>query len=97
MDRFVGRRMEVLVEESLDASGDDADAATDVLGLYLGRLFCHAPEVDGAAVIRASAPGGEARGVSGQTAAVLKAGDLAPCRVLRRAGFDLEVEVDGLP
>jgi ribosomal protein S12 methylthiotransferase len=102
MDRFVGRRMEVLVEESLDApAGPEAVADPETGGpsgsknppelstgdaslLYLGRLFCQAPEVDGAAVIHIE-PG-----------TVLKAGDLVPCRVLRRAGFDLEVETDGL-
>jgi ribosomal protein S12 methylthiotransferase len=110
MERFVGRRLNVLVEESLDPPGETENGAscsgidlpgvnlsgvnlpgaeTFGTGLYLGRLFCQAPEVDGAAVIRrASVPG--VRG------AVLKAGDLVPCRVLRRTGFDLEVEPDGV-
>ncbi|MDR0402401.1 MAG: 30S ribosomal protein S12 methylthiotransferase RimO [Treponema sp.] len=86
MERFVGRRMEVLVEECLDPPAkdpSDPSGASSVSGLYLGRLFCQAPEVDGAAVIHSGA-------------AVLEAGDLVPCRTLRRAGFDLEVEPDGL-
>jgi ribosomal protein S12 methylthiotransferase len=103
MDRFVGRRVKVLVEESLDGPEDDASVKGNVPSrdkappgngaagpsgippesFYLGRLFCQAPEVDGAAVIR---------GVSG----ALRPGDFVPCRVLRRAGFDLEVEPDGL-
>ncbi|MDR0585696.1 MAG: 30S ribosomal protein S12 methylthiotransferase RimO [Treponema sp.] len=85
MDRFVGRRMEVLVEEKLDAS------------FYLGRLFCQAPEVDGAAVIHAGTASGVSRTVRKTPfKTVLNAGGLVPCRVLRRAGFDLEVEPDGL-
>jgi ribosomal protein S12 methylthiotransferase len=121
MDRFVGRRMEVLVEESLDVPAIPENAAKpeargpagsrntaefsgdfSASGLYLGRLFCQAPEVDGMALIRrASAPNraAEARKASGQTASNAvwpDAGDLVPCRVLRRIGFDLEVELDGL-
>lgn len=67
MDRFVGREFDVLVEEAVDEED----------GLYLGRLFCQAPEVDGAAVINSDrnlAPGAFVRG-----------------RVTGRAGFDLEV------
>jgi ribosomal protein S12 methylthiotransferase len=87
MDRFVGRRMEVLVEEKIDGS------------FCLGRLFCQAPEVDGAAIIHTGTASGVSpavRKTAFKTAPVLNAGDLVPCRVLRRAGFDLEVEPDGL-
>jgi ribosomal protein S12 methylthiotransferase len=42
MDRFTGRRMDVLIEEN--AGG----------GHWLGRLYCQAPEVDGCAVIQAA-------------------------------------------
>ena len=69
MDRFIGRTEYVLVEERID--GEE--------GLYLGRLPCQAPEVDGAAVISADAalePGAFVRGV-----------------ILARAGLDLEVRV----
>jgi ribosomal protein S12 methylthiotransferase len=72
MDRFVGRELEALVEEALP----DPEAGPGEGTLYLGRLFCHAPEVDGAAVI---------------TAAALEPGDLVRGRVFARAGFDLEV------
>jgi ribosomal protein S12 methylthiotransferase len=101
MDRFVGRRLNVLVEESFDAPPESENSANPSgafgPGLYLGRLFCQAPEVDGAAVIRrAPVSGKAARGAAFKADAVLKAGDLVPCRVLRRAGFDLEVEVDGV-
>jgi ribosomal protein S12 methylthiotransferase len=69
MDRFVGRTMDVLIEEAVDEED----------GLYLGRLYCQAPEVDGAAVITAMqkmVPGTFYRG-----------------KVTGRAGFDLEVQI----
>jgi len=47
--------------------------------LYLGRLPCQAPEIDGAAVIFSSRP--------------LELGAMVPCRVTARAGFDLSVRV----
>jgi ribosomal protein S12 methylthiotransferase len=67
MERFIGRTEYVLVEERID--GEE--------GLYLGRLPCQAPEVDGAAVIRsddALEPGAFVRG-----------------KIFARAGLDLEV------
>jgi ribosomal protein S12 methylthiotransferase len=70
MDRFVGRDMEALIEEAVE------EAAPEEEGLYLGRLYCQAPEVDGAAVIRSEKP--------------LVPGALLPGRVFARAGFDLE-------
>jgi ribosomal protein S12 methylthiotransferase len=69
MNRFVGREMDVLIEEAVGE-------------FWLGRLFCHAPEVDGTAVVRVNpaipppAPG-----------------DLLRGRVISRAGFDLEVHI----
>jgi ribosomal protein S12 methylthiotransferase len=72
MDRFVGLSFETLVEEKIE--GED--------GLYLGRLPCQAPEVDGSAVITG---GGE-----------LVPGALIRGRVFARAGFDLEVRAKGI-
>jgi ribosomal protein S12 methylthiotransferase len=69
MERFVGREMDALVEEELDP----------VEGLYLGRLYCQAPEVDGAAVISAKGP--------------LEPGALVRGRITGRAGFDLAVSI----
>jgi ribosomal protein S12 methylthiotransferase len=69
MDRFVGRDFTVLVEEAVDKEN----------GLYLGRLPCQAPEVDGAAVISADTE--------------LRPGDFVRGRVFARSGFDLEVSV----
>jgi len=40
LDRFVGKRLEVLVEERVEGEG-----------LSLGRAYLHAPEVDGLMVI----------------------------------------------
>jgi ribosomal protein S12 methylthiotransferase len=78
MDRFVGQNLCVLLEEQFSGSGgteaDDNDG-----DLWLGRLYCHAPEVDGAAVVTATAGMKQ------------KAGDIVPCRVVARRGFDLEV------
>jgi len=86
MDRFIGRTFDVFVEEKFESLGgpfpaDAAPSASNDPGektLYLGRLPCQAPEVDGAAVINSYKP--------------LEPGSLVPCRVIARAGFDLEVE-----
>jgi len=73
MDRFAGLTLDVLTEERIDsAAGDET--------LWLGRLYCHAPDIDGAAVIT----GGE-NGENPQT------GNFAKCKVIARRGFDLEV------
>ena len=69
MSRFTGRLMTALVEERVD--GED--------GLYIGRLFCHAPEVDGALVIESAAP--------------LSPGTFARGVVTGQAGFDLKLRV----
>jgi hypothetical protein len=72
MDRFIGRSLDVLLEEELSGAGESDN-------LWLGRLCCHAPEVDGAAVIVGAKQGQAA------------AGNMVPCRVIARRGFDLEV------
>jgi ribosomal protein S12 methylthiotransferase len=71
MDRFIGQNLNVLLEEQIN--GDNANE-----NLWLGRLYCHAPEVDGAAVVT----GGDTES---------KAGEVVPCTVVGRRGFDLEV------
>ncbi|MDR0878194.1 MAG: 30S ribosomal protein S12 methylthiotransferase RimO [Treponema sp.] len=71
MDRFVGREFDVLVEEAVDEED----------GLYLGRLYCQAPEVDGAAVITAA------------QSSKITPGVFVRGKVTGRAGFDLEVRV----
>jgi ribosomal protein S12 methylthiotransferase len=69
MDRFTGKTYEALVEEKIE--GEE--------GLYLGRLCCQAPEVDGAAVIHSD----EGR--------PLEPGTFVKCKVFARTGFDLQV------
>ena len=68
MDRFTGQKLDVLIEEQID-------------NFWLGRLYCHAPEIDGAAVVNA-----------GDTQPEFQAGSLVRCKVIARRGFDLEVQ-----
>ncbi|MDR0383337.1 MAG: 30S ribosomal protein S12 methylthiotransferase RimO [Spirochaetaceae bacterium] len=71
MDRFIGQSLTALVEGPV--AGEN--------GLYLARLFCHAPEIDGAAVIESSAN--------------LPAGSFVRCKVTGRSGFDLLLQPAG--
>jgi len=80
MNRFVGQNFDVLLEEQFAGGTEDIEGEN----LWLGRLYCHAPEVDGAAVIVGATGGAE-----------LKAGAILPCRVIARRGFDLEVRLEG--
>jgi ribosomal protein S12 methylthiotransferase len=68
MRRFTGHLMTALVEERVDE------------GLYLGRLFCHAPEVDGALVI--------------EGAGTLQPGTFVRGLVTGQAGFDLRLRLN---
>jgi len=74
MDRFIGRNFNVLVEERFEPLNPSADEAS----LYLGRLPCQAPEVDGSTVIL--------------TSRSLVKGTIIPCRITARAGIDLEAQ-----
>ena len=79
MSRFVGRTMDLLVEEKID----NAESS-----LWLGRVFCQAPEVDGATVIHAlAAEPGTVRPDP------VKPGDMIRGTIVARKGFDLEVRV----
>nr|WP_174269892.1 30S ribosomal protein S12 methylthiotransferase RimO [Treponema primitia] len=78
MDRFVGRTLDVLVEEAVDEA-EAGESGPGEEGLYLGRLYCQAPEIDGSAVIRSEIP--------------LIPGAFVRGRVFARAGVDLEVTV----
>jgi len=71
INRFIGRKLDVLLEEYFP--GDEA-----VGDFWLGRLYCHAPDVDGSAVL------------TGKNSN-LKTGCLYPCRIIARRGIDLEV------
>ena len=78
MDRFVGQKLEVLIEEQVDSDvGEDS-------GIWLGRLYCQAPDIDGTAVIMNS---------GGTENKSLQTGVPAPCKVIARRGFDLEVRI----
>ncbi|MCL1958275.1 MAG: radical SAM protein, partial [Spirochaetes bacterium] len=76
MDRFVNQDLDVLAEEQIAANEADADET-----LWLGRLYCQAPDIDGAAVIVKS----KASGMNPQL------GNFTKCKVIARRGFDLEV------
>ena len=69
MERFTGQKLTVLIEEQID-------------DFWLGRLYCQAPDIDGAAVISGSMEQPE-----------LQSGMFVPCKVIARRGFDLEVSV----
>jgi ribosomal protein S12 methylthiotransferase len=83
MDRFVGRSLEALVEEAVDLPSLDLrsmdSASCNQERIYLGRLYCQAPEVDGSLVLR-----------SGKS---LTPGTFVQGRILARKGFDLEMDV----
>ena len=68
MDRFTSQTLDVLIEEQIDE-------------FWLGRLYCQAPDIDGAAVI------------SGSEEKNPKAGSFAKCKIAARRGFDLEVRI----
>ena len=80
MDRFANLTLDVLIEEQFAAEDTDAASAEN---LWLGRLYCQAPDIDGAAVIVS----GEENGKK------LQIGIFAECKVTARRGFDLEVRV----
>jgi len=80
MDRFVNQNLDVLVEEEIAASETDSQENET---LWLGRLYCQAPDIDGAAVIVKSEAGEKNPQV----------GDFMKCKVAARRGFDLEVNV----
>jgi len=77
MERFVGRRLDVLLEEESGVVNGEGEP------LWLGRLFCHAPEVDGVAIVPVPAGGAQ------------KAGDMLPCEVVGQEAFDLVVRLTG--
>ena len=80
MERFISQTLEVLIEEKIDSAAEDGE------NFWLGRLYCQAPDVDGAAVIVGSdidSAGGES----------LRVGNFVRCKVIARRGFDLEVRL----
>ncbi|MCL2382310.1 MAG: 30S ribosomal protein S12 methylthiotransferase RimO [Treponema sp.] len=79
MERFIGRTFDVLVEEQFKPTADGPSTGEEEL--YLGRLPCQAPEIDGSAVIVSPRP--------------LESGALVSCRVFARAGIDLQARPEG--
>jgi ribosomal protein S12 methylthiotransferase len=86
MDRFVGKTLDVLIEEQFENPAAGDGAFDDGESLWLGRLYCQAPEVDGAAVIVCAEP--ELRG---KTGAKPRPGAWASGKITARRGFDLEL------
>jgi ribosomal protein S12 methylthiotransferase len=76
MDRFVDRALEALVEEAVDRGHTQS---RDQEQIYLGRVYCQAPEVDGTAILRSNKP--------------LVPGTFVTGRIVARTGFDLEMSV----
>jgi ribosomal protein S12 methylthiotransferase len=68
MERFIGKTLPALVEESIEDGEDDT--------FYLCRLYCQAPEVDGALVVSSDRP--------------LTFGSPLEVKVLALNGIDLE-------
>jgi len=74
MERFTGQTLEVLVEEQIDSPAAEEN-------FWLGRLYCQAPDIDGAAVITGAAE------INPQL------GNIIPCKIIARRGFDLEARL----
>ena len=91
MDRFTGKIFKVLIEEKIDpppdAKHEDScpDAAAETL--WLGRLYCQAPDIDGAAVVHGGRPAENSEEKNPQP------GVFADCKVSARRGFDLEARL----
>jgi ribosomal protein S12 methylthiotransferase len=77
MKRFIGHTLDALIEEPFTHNSGAASAGSGEI-MWLGRLYCQAPEVDGIALVS----GGANR----------TPGELVPCTVITRRGFDLEVK-----
>jgi ribosomal protein S12 methylthiotransferase len=84
MDRFVGQTLEVLVEERING-GEDGE------NFWLGRHYCQAPDIDGAAVITVTTEDGDTNADIGQRNPQI--GKFIPCKVIARRGIDLEMGV----
>ena len=93
MDRFAGRTFDVLVEEKFEPK-NSGEGAEEESAIYLGRLPCQAPEVDGASVIIPVITPLSTPAITGVSAGTkpLELGALVPCRVIARRGIDLEVQ-----
>ena len=75
--KYTEKHPQISQSQALQPIEDNSEETEKEAFLYLGRLPCQAPEVDGAAVIFSYKP--------------LQLGQMISCRVVARAGFDLEV------
>jgi ribosomal protein S12 methylthiotransferase len=90
MERFAGKKLEVLIEDQIDSAFPEQSTHSERCNLspksdetiWLGRLYCQAPEVDGATLVVNSKPDKN-----------LQTGELVPCKVIARRGFDLLAQV----
>jgi ribosomal protein S12 methylthiotransferase len=80
MDRFINQNLEILIEEQFDSTNADNNE-----NFVLGRLYCQAPEIDGATVI--SETGFKDSRIK------MKPGNLVMCKIISRRGFDLEARL----
>ncbi|MDR0320835.1 MAG: 30S ribosomal protein S12 methylthiotransferase RimO [Treponema sp.] len=78
MEYFVGQTLDILIEERITGGGEDGE------NFLLGRLYCHAPEIDGTAVIAGSAEEKNPQ-----------LGEFVKCKVIAGRGIDLEVRLVG--
>ncbi|MDR0444009.1 MAG: 30S ribosomal protein S12 methylthiotransferase RimO [Treponema sp.] len=86
MDRFAGQTVDVLIEEKFGSNADNAISSDSTLSenneiYWLGRLYCQAPDIDGAAVIVSN----DAENAN------LTPGTFVSCKVIARRGIDLLV------
>jgi ribosomal protein S12 methylthiotransferase len=82
MDRFIDCNLEVLIEEQFDSANVNNDER-----FILGRLYCQAPEIDSATVITCNETDLKNSRINEKT------GNLVPCKVISRRGFDLEARL----
>ncbi|MGF7110224.1 MiaB/RimO family radical SAM methylthiotransferase [Treponema pedis] len=94
LEEFIGKTLEVLVEELIPLGGESADsvnlnavAENNGTVLALGRAWFQAPEVDGAVVLSF------ANGKKDLSGKPIHAGSVVKAKIISRNGFDLEAAV----
>ncbi|MFO7848591.1 MAG: 30S ribosomal protein S12 methylthiotransferase RimO [Spirochaetia bacterium] len=83
MDRFVGKKLRILIEEPVEQEN-----------LFLGRAYLHAPEVDGAAVIHMPEGHPSLNKTDRVKPGAFEPGKVVTCRIVRRNNIDLEGVVE---
>ena len=83
IDRFTGKTFDVLLEEKIELLPDSKEKSSHQDEIWLGRLYCQAPEIDSTVVITGTRDG-------------FKAGTFVPCKIIARRGFDLEAKIASL-